>query len=284
MGAATVETDSYKPYGTRTSTLAAGSDGVTPDRADSKGFTGERDDPEVGLLYLHARYYDPKLGIFVSPDTWDPLKEGVGTNRYAYAGNDPVNKANRNGHAEGENPPTDPSPSKPSENDPGGTKNPQTRESNPGPTKGTNKSNQSQQEKNKTDLLANRELEYSPFAAFIGINTIRFEEGKFRGIISKHSIGTNRANPTGVFADKVTKDAETFIELIVDPALRPGFPPPSVYFDRNLNLNWSRDIGTVIGINREGKPISEVNLVLEPNPDESKRGNNVFSITGAYPK
>jgi RHS repeat-associated protein len=98
IGAATVETDSYKPYGTRTSTLSAGSDGVTPDRADSKGFTGERDDPEVGLLYLHARYYDPKLGIFVSPDTWDPLKEGVGTNRYAYAGNDPVNKADRNGH------------------------------------------------------------------------------------------------------------------------------------------------------------------------------------------
>ena len=102
MGAATVETDAYRPYGQRTSTLAAGSDGVTPDRADSKGFTGERDDPEVGLLYLHARYYDPKLGIFVSPDTWDPLKEGVGTNRYAYAGNDPVNKADRNGHAEGD--------------------------------------------------------------------------------------------------------------------------------------------------------------------------------------
>jgi len=94
----TVETDSYKPYGTRTSALTPGSDGATPARPDAKGFTGERDDPEVGLLYLHARYYDPKYGLFVSPDTWDPLKEGVGTNRYAYAGNDPVNKADRNGH------------------------------------------------------------------------------------------------------------------------------------------------------------------------------------------
>jgi RHS repeat-associated protein len=92
------------PYTTlfRSSTLTAGTDGVTPDRAESKGFTGERDDSEVGLLYLHARYYDPKIGIFVSPDTWDPLKEGVGTNRYAYAGNDPVNKADRNGHQEAE--------------------------------------------------------------------------------------------------------------------------------------------------------------------------------------
>jgi RHS repeat-associated protein len=69
---------------------------------EAKGFTGERDDPEVGLLYLHARYYDPKLGVFVSPDSWDPLLPGVGTNRYGYADNDPVGKADRNGHAEGD--------------------------------------------------------------------------------------------------------------------------------------------------------------------------------------
>ncbi|WP_197433909.1 RHS repeat-associated core domain-containing protein [Agrobacterium vitis] len=35
---------------------------------------------------------------FISPDDWDPTKEGVGTNRYAYAGNDPVNKSDPNGH------------------------------------------------------------------------------------------------------------------------------------------------------------------------------------------
>ena len=38
----------------------------------SKGFIGERDDPETGLNYLHARYYDPALGRFISPDPWDP--------------------------------------------------------------------------------------------------------------------------------------------------------------------------------------------------------------------
>ncbi len=41
---------------------------------------------------------DPIFGRFISPDDWDPVLEGVGTNRYAYAGNDPVNKADNNGH------------------------------------------------------------------------------------------------------------------------------------------------------------------------------------------
>ncbi|MEZ5812989.1 MAG: RHS repeat-associated core domain-containing protein, partial [Rhizobiaceae bacterium] len=43
-------------------------------------------------------YMDPKFGRFISPDDWDPVLEGVGTNRYAYAENDPVNKADNNGH------------------------------------------------------------------------------------------------------------------------------------------------------------------------------------------
>jgi RHS repeat-associated protein len=63
-----------------------------------KNFIGERFDPETGLLYLNARYMDPKFGRFISPDNWDPTMEGVGTNRYAYAGNDPVNKSDPNGH------------------------------------------------------------------------------------------------------------------------------------------------------------------------------------------
>jgi hypothetical protein len=35
---------------------------------------------------------------FISPDDWDPTLPGVGTNRYAYSGNDPVNKSDPNGH------------------------------------------------------------------------------------------------------------------------------------------------------------------------------------------
>jgi len=67
-----------------------------------KGYIGERFDAETGLLYLNARYMDPVLGRFISPDDWDPTKEGVGTNRYAYANNDPVNKSDPNGHIFGE--------------------------------------------------------------------------------------------------------------------------------------------------------------------------------------
>ncbi|WP_352972591.1 RHS repeat-associated core domain-containing protein [Mesorhizobium sp. M1334] len=62
-----------------------------------KSYIGERFDPETGLLYLNARYMDPVLGRFISPDDWDPTKPGVGTNRYAYAQNDPVNKSGANG-------------------------------------------------------------------------------------------------------------------------------------------------------------------------------------------
>jgi RHS repeat-associated protein len=65
------------------------------------GGQGERHDPETGLVYLNARYHDPVFGRFISPDDWDPIKDGVGTNRYAYAGNDPVNKADNNGHVAG---------------------------------------------------------------------------------------------------------------------------------------------------------------------------------------
>ncbi|WP_421695365.1 RHS repeat-associated core domain-containing protein [Aestuariivirga sp.] len=57
-------------------------------------------DPESGLQYLHARYYDPLLGRFLSPDTWDPDLAGVDINRYAYAGDDPVNGSDANGHIE----------------------------------------------------------------------------------------------------------------------------------------------------------------------------------------
>jgi hypothetical protein len=35
---------------------------------------------------------------FISPDTMDPTQPGVGTNRYAYAQNDPINKSDPNGH------------------------------------------------------------------------------------------------------------------------------------------------------------------------------------------
>lgn len=46
----------------------------------------------VGLLG------SPTNARFISPDTVDPTLPGVGTNRYAYAGNDPINQIDPTGH------------------------------------------------------------------------------------------------------------------------------------------------------------------------------------------
>jgi RHS repeat-associated protein len=66
----------------------------------SKAYIGERYDSETSLQYLHARFYDPLLGRFLSPDTWDPTVQGVDVNRYAYALNDPINGLDPSGHNE----------------------------------------------------------------------------------------------------------------------------------------------------------------------------------------
>ena len=52
---------------------------------------GERFDADAGLQYLNARYYDPKLAMFIQPDWWEVMQAGVGVNRYGYSFNDPVN-------------------------------------------------------------------------------------------------------------------------------------------------------------------------------------------------
>ena len=52
---------------------------------NGKAYINERYDAETGLQYLHARYYDPERGQFLSPDTWDPILAGVDINRYAYS-------------------------------------------------------------------------------------------------------------------------------------------------------------------------------------------------------
>jgi RHS repeat-associated protein len=53
----------------------------------SKGFTGQYNDSLTGLDYYNARYYDPKVGVFLSADTVEG--NGVGMNPYAYVGGNP---------------------------------------------------------------------------------------------------------------------------------------------------------------------------------------------------
>ena len=72
----------YHPYGEEDESVST--------VAEHKGFIGQRFDDETRLMYLHARYYDPQLGRFLSADPSDPAAAGVGVNRYAYAGNNPI--------------------------------------------------------------------------------------------------------------------------------------------------------------------------------------------------
>jgi RHS repeat-associated protein len=91
LNGAAVTRHDYGPYGQPLTTNSA----TIP---TAKSYINERFDAETGLMYLHARYYDPDLARFLSADTWDPTLPGVDINRYAYAGNDPINKSDPNGH------------------------------------------------------------------------------------------------------------------------------------------------------------------------------------------
>jgi RHS repeat-associated protein len=56
------------------------------------GFTGREGESALGLYYFRARYYDPALGRFLSPDSAPrDLRRVLALNPYLYARNDPVN-------------------------------------------------------------------------------------------------------------------------------------------------------------------------------------------------
>jgi RHS repeat-associated protein len=64
------------------------------------GFTGHRMDAGDGLIYMKARYYDPGMGRFITPDTivqapFDPQT----LNRYTYCRNNPINLIDPSGHS-----------------------------------------------------------------------------------------------------------------------------------------------------------------------------------------
>jgi RHS repeat-associated protein len=88
---AEVHRKTYRPYGEVLSTGGATS-------YEPLGFTGQRHDAS-GLVYLHARYYDPALARFISPDPIISGQDTIGLNRYAYAANDPVGNTDVDGYA-----------------------------------------------------------------------------------------------------------------------------------------------------------------------------------------
>jgi len=69
-------------------------------------FTGKERDAESGLDYMFARYYNSATGRFLSPD-WSAKVEPVpyaklddpqSLNLYSYVGNNPVGRADPDGH------------------------------------------------------------------------------------------------------------------------------------------------------------------------------------------
>src|SRR6185436_12610555 len=58
------------------------------------GYTGRERDPDTGLLYYRARWYDPQVGRFISED---PIGLGGGINSYTYVENGPVVKKDPSG-------------------------------------------------------------------------------------------------------------------------------------------------------------------------------------------
>jgi RHS repeat-associated protein len=62
--------------------------------SDLRGWIGEREE-ETELVYLNARYYDPEIGRFISPDPFAEL--GQGLSRYTYSLNNPINSLDPSG-------------------------------------------------------------------------------------------------------------------------------------------------------------------------------------------
>ncbi|MFD0476428.1 RHS repeat-associated core domain-containing protein [Nonomuraea thailandensis] len=72
---------SYQPYG-----RPGGTDRTATDR----GWIGQIEDASTGLSYLNARYYDPSMGRFVSPDPLFDVARPQTLNPYAYGLNNPT--------------------------------------------------------------------------------------------------------------------------------------------------------------------------------------------------
>ncbi len=63
-------------------------------------FTGQEFDPETGLYYYNARYYDPTLARFMSADTMIPYPfDPQSFSRYTYTRNNPIVYIDPSGHS-----------------------------------------------------------------------------------------------------------------------------------------------------------------------------------------
>lgn len=82
-------TDTYDSFGN--------SLGSTDTNANTFRYTGRELDPETGLNFYRARYFDSSIGRFTSED---PLRFAAGIDFYRYVSNDPTNLTDPYGLAE----------------------------------------------------------------------------------------------------------------------------------------------------------------------------------------
>jgi len=81
--------ENYRAFGDKVQNLDHDVDPLTQD--DNRvGYTGHVHDPDTGLTYMQARYYDPVLGRFYANDPVGFVEGNpLSFNRYAYANNNP---------------------------------------------------------------------------------------------------------------------------------------------------------------------------------------------------
>jgi RHS repeat-associated core domain len=85
----------YTPYGNAVASLGSPPNGP--------GYTGHVNDPETGLVYMQARYYNPAVGRFLSTDPMGASAGDLfGLNRYAYVNNNPIGNTDPTGMAPGD--------------------------------------------------------------------------------------------------------------------------------------------------------------------------------------
>ena len=89
-GASMVARRAYYAYGAKRVVLG----NLRTDRT----FTGQKADA-TGLMYYNARYYDPNLGAFISPDSLVPnMARVIDYNRFLYARGNPLKYTDPTGH------------------------------------------------------------------------------------------------------------------------------------------------------------------------------------------
>jgi RHS repeat-associated protein len=88
-GASTPDnTQAYDPYGQKRGTGTFDT---------QRGWLGEIDDTTTKLSYLNARYYDPNIGRFISPDPVVDTNNPTALNPYTYGNNNPTTDADPSG-------------------------------------------------------------------------------------------------------------------------------------------------------------------------------------------